>query len=134
MKFLINMFINVAAICTVVGIIFSLLVAMDNGIWYDLPVPDNYMQVMATPTLTLHYGFYIAAVGAIVSIVAVVFAWVYACMMCSHIEGVRYQMLNAPLTYEEKGAYAGPGRSYHFETKGGFRYDGYSRPAAEVDF
>lgn len=107
---------------------------MGGDTWRDLPVPDNNMQVEATPGIAINYGLYIAAFGVILAIAGAVMAWMSACQLCAHVETVRYQMLHAPLTEEEKGSFASPGRSYNFENKGGFRYDGYGRPANEVNF
>ena len=116
------------------GVVFCLLGVFGDNKWTDFPVPDNYMQVVVTPDIVLSWGFYVACVGTLVAIVALVFAWIVACQLCNHIEGVRYQMLNAPLTEEEKGSYLGT-EKYRFEAKPpNFRYDGYSRPGQEANF
>lgn len=125
-------------LCLLLGVIFVVLSVFFEGdhVWESLPVPKNYMQVEAVPVITISYGLYVAAVGTFTSLLACFFAWFNAYIMCRHVEDVRYQMLHAPLTEEERGAYTGPGQTYSFQLNKarGFRYDGYSKPGIEADF
>ena len=107
----------------------------DKSAWNAFPVPDNYMQVKADPKISLGIGLYVAAFAALLGILALAVAWIQACMMCKHVEEVRYQMLHAPLSEDERGV--GPAQMFKFgKPTQGFRYDGYSRPekGMEVDF
>lgn len=122
------------------GVVFAALVGLvpDDSAWEDFPVPDNYLQVKAAPEVSLGIGLYVAGFAAVLAIASLAIAWFQACIMCSHVEQVRYQMLNAPLTADElDGVSAGPGQVYKFGVPDtGFRYDGYSKPGKqiEVDF
>lgn len=126
---------SISAVCLLLGLVFSALaISSEDKAWENLPLPDYHMHIYGTPSISFAWGFYVAAAGTLAAIVAAVSAWLAACSVCQHLEEVRYQMLHAPLTEEERGTSHGRGRSYQFESKGGFRYDGYSRPGAEVEF
>ena len=63
-----------------------------------------------------------------VTISALAIAWWEAIFLCRHVEDVRYQMLHAPLTSDEKGVYEGAARGGP-RSVGGFQYDGqYGKP------
>lgn len=126
-----------ASLSLVLGVVFAVLAGIveDKSAWNGFPVPNNFMQVKADPKISLGIGLYIAAFAAVLSLVSLAIAWLQACIMCKHVEEVRYQMLNAPLTEDERGV--GPAQVYKFGGQGrGFRYDGYSKPekGMEVDF
>ncbi|XP_045180252.1 uncharacterized protein LOC123539640 [Mercenaria mercenaria] len=125
------------SLCLVLGTVFAALAGIikDPSAWEAFPVPDNYMQVKADPVIKLGIGLYVAAFAALLGLVSLGLAWMQACMLCKHVEEVRYQMLNAPLTEDERGV--GPATMYKFGAPtSGFRYDGYSKPerGMEVDF
>lgn len=124
-----------SALCLVLGVVFAVLVGLisDDSAWEGFPVPDNYMQVKASPEVSLGIGLYVAGFAAILAIASLAIAWFQACIMCSHVEQVRYEMLNAPLTADELDG-SGPGQVYKFAAPNtGFRYDGYSKPGKEIE-
>lgn len=122
-----------SALSLVLGVVFAALagVVEDKNSWEGFPVPGNYMQVKADPVIKLGIGLYVAAFAALLGIVSLVIAWFQACIMCKHVEEVRDQMLYAPLTEDERGI--GPGQTYKFAPKAGFRYDGYGKPDREIE-
>lgn len=115
--------------CLSLGVILAALSVTSNGnhTWESLPVPNNFMQVEGHPNISIQYGLYIGAVAAGIAIVGTVLAWLQACQLCTHVENVRYQMLHAPLTEDEKGISSG--RAFKFGNAGGKK-----RHDLEVDF
>ncbi|WAR18093.1 hypothetical protein MAR_032687 [Mya arenaria] len=125
------------ALSQLLGVIFAILGALipDENAWHGFPDPSGYLIVQAHPKIAINFGLYIAALAAVCALVGLGAAWLQACILCKHVESVRYQMLHAPLSADERGVYEGAGRTYAFDTKPGFRYDGqYGKPGREMNF
>ena len=129
------MIIVLSAICVTLGVLFAAMwPSIDRGDWKGLPVPGHFMQLNPDPVVTINWGLYIGAIGALTAIGAAVVSWFHACTICRHVEEVRYRMLRAPIT--EIDEFGKP-----FTGKGGQVYPaarmpayGYSKPGMEVDF
>ncbi|KAH3710263.1 uncharacterized protein LOC127857161 isoform X2 [Dreissena polymorpha] len=111
------------AVCQVLGLIFAFLTKSLTESWEQYNIHSFYMQTTDAPEFNYNFGVYVAAVGAAIGVVGLVVAWLQACQLCHHVENVRYQMLHAALTEEEKGYYTGS-KGMGIEEKPGFRYDG----------
>ncbi|KAL4218562.1 hypothetical protein ACF0H5_023296 [Mactra antiquata] len=130
-----------SAISLTLGVVFAALAAVveADNYWEAFPVPGNFVQVQTKPIMEISYGLFIAAGAALFGLVALVMAWLQACAMCRHVENVRYHMLFAPLTDDERGV--GIESVHHFvppgppgKPKKGFRFDGDVLPDMSVEF
>lgn len=120
-----------AACCISLGAVFGALwPSVEDAKWVGLPVPGHFMQLDPQPIISVNWGVYVAAVGAILAIVSSVIAWFQACTLCRHVENVRYRMLRAPITEEDEfgPTYKGPSRLPPYKDYG------YSKPGMEMDF
>lgn len=92
------------------------------------------MQLNPYPGIAINWGLYVGAIGAVIAIAASVVSWFQACVLCKHVEEVRYRMLRAPITEADEYGKAYTGKGGQMYPAARVQPYGYSKPGMEVDF
>ncbi|KAL3892309.1 hypothetical protein ACJMK2_004526 [Sinanodonta woodiana] len=84
------------AAAAVLGVILPAISteAEKDVVWNRLPIPKHFQLVEARPNVAIAFALYIAALAALLIIIATIISWIQACILCKHIEEVRYQQLH----------------------------------------
>ncbi|XP_046578571.1 uncharacterized protein LOC124286266 [Haliotis rubra] len=90
-----SVFTLIAAISQVIAVVFLLITSISGkSTWHMLPLEDPYRVVITSyPEMNLDWGFYVAVIGAGLSIFGAVLLIIESLKLCKSIEDIRRRQL-----------------------------------------
>ncbi|KAK6167769.1 hypothetical protein SNE40_021722 [Patella caerulea] len=99
-EFFLAGFVTISSICVVLGVIFSSFVFLNpnDNEWINLPMhsPFRVSSKISPEAIDIDWVYYVAIIGAVTTIVGVVFIWIEALKTCRYVEDIRKKQLMDP--------------------------------------